>query len=137
MTTRVVDASVAIKWVLNEDHSLAAAALLDSDHALVAPAWMLVEVANILWKRARRGELTPAEAARRLAALQTLTPLLIDPLPLLTRAHDLALALAHPVYDMLYLAVAEQTGGVLVTADERLVRAVQGTRWASSVERLW
>lgn len=60
MRTIVVDASVAIKWVVEEEGSDAAAALADQD--LTAPSLLMVECANVLWVKARRGELTSSEA---------------------------------------------------------------------------
>jgi predicted nucleic acid-binding protein len=39
----------------------------------------------------------------------------------------MALSIRHPVYDCLYLACAEAIGGVLVTADEKLGKALEKT----------
>jgi hypothetical protein len=52
----VVDASVALKWVIEEDGSDAAEALL-LEEPLTGPDLLLVECANVLWTKARRGEL--------------------------------------------------------------------------------
>lgn len=136
MSLRVIDANVAIKWVLDEEGSEEAIHLLESTHELTGPSWMLVEVTNILWKRVQRGDLTAQEAQARLRALLALAPLLQECTHLLSRAHDLGVTLGHPVYDLIYLALAERDGGILVTADERLLKAVKGTRWADLVERL-
>ncbi len=48
--TLVIDASVALKWVIDEDDSEAAQELV-SDHALAAPELLLIECANVLWTR--------------------------------------------------------------------------------------
>ncbi|HEY3889210.1 MAG TPA: type II toxin-antitoxin system VapC family toxin [Caulobacteraceae bacterium] len=118
----VVDASVALKWVLDEPGSQAADALLDEE--LVAPALWLVEAANALWRRARRGELTHEEAKERLVELGnapvTTSPIEDD----LVAAADLANALGHPVYDCLYLAAAIREGAYVVTADGRFYAVV-------------
>ena len=66
--TTVIDASVAIKWVCEEEGSDRAAALLDG-RPLAAPSFWLVEAANALWRRARQGELATAEADERIAEL--------------------------------------------------------------------
>src|SRR5256885_7349326 len=50
----VVDASVAVKWVLNEPRTDAALALCEEE--LVAPALWLAEAANALWRHVRLGE---------------------------------------------------------------------------------
>jgi predicted nucleic acid-binding protein len=113
----VVDASVALKWVLDEPGSDAAAALLNED--LVAPALWLVEAANALWRRARRGEISRDEAMERLSELYnapvTTTSIEDD----LVAAGELANALGHPVYNCVYLALARRENTWVITADRR------------------
>lgn len=113
----VVDASVALKWVLPESGQVAAEALLDED--LIAPSLWLVEAANALWKRAARGELSVEQAQERLSELfnapVTTIPIEED----LMVASKLAHRLGHPVYDCLYLALALREGTHVVTADRR------------------
>ena len=58
MSRYVVDASVAIKWVLPETHSEAALRLQHSNHHLHAPTFATLELGNVLIKKVRRGELT-------------------------------------------------------------------------------
>ena len=55
--TVIVDASVALKWVLQEEGSEAAELLL-LEEPLAAPDLLIVECANVLWRKARRGALT-------------------------------------------------------------------------------
>lgn len=120
--TIVVDASIALKWVLQETGSEAAEKLLEND--LAAPSLWLLEAGNALWRRTVRKELTPAEAAERLATL-TKAPVASVPLEQdLPEAMRLALQLSHPVYDCLYLALAKRLGTYVVTADTRFGRAV-------------
>jgi predicted nucleic acid-binding protein len=122
--TVVVDASVCIKWVLAEPDSDAAEALLEQE--LVAPALWIVEAANVLWKRARRGELTAGEVKARLEELARapITTLGIE--DDILAASELACRLDHPVYDCLYLAAALREGCHVVTADRRFVAAAAG-----------
>ena len=113
----VIDASVALKWVLDEPGGAEAEALLDE--ALIAPGLWLIEAANALWKRAGRGEISPDEAAERLQALlnaPVATPLAEDDL---ASALSLSSQLTHPVYDCLYLALAIREDTQVVTADTR------------------
>lgn len=119
----VLDASVALKLLVDEDGSEAAAALLDGPR-LLAPELIHVEVANALWRMARVGRLSGDEAADALS--------LFGRLPLRRRTGDRALAgeafrlarlLDHPVYDCLYLALAVDEGAPVVTADTRFVAA--------------
>lgn len=121
--TLVVDASVALKWVLKEEGSELADALLDEK--LIAPAWWRVEVANGLWKAAKRGQISSTEADERLQTLLDLSPVEdIDPAPLVARAAILGHRLGHPVYDLLYLVAAMDAEAPLITEDMRFVRAV-------------
>ena len=120
MSRFIVDASVAIKWVVREPGTDAALRLLE--HPLAAPDLLTVECANILWKKARRNELTAPEAhmaARILAKVNiTLAPMR----DLLAPALELAQALDHPAYDCMYIALATSQQCDLVTADLTLVR---------------
>ncbi len=123
MTRFVVDASVAIKWVVEEPETDGALQLWRTSE-LLAPNLLVAEASNILWKAVGRGELT-AEVAllavdTLLASEITLTPMET----LMKRATDLAISFDHPAYDCFYLALAEVEGCPLVTADLRLARKV-------------
>jgi predicted nucleic acid-binding protein len=117
--TFVVDASVALKWVLPEEDSELAEGLLDGGAALRAPAFVFVELANALWFHIRAGKLDVAEAAACMRDLRA-APLEIwdgeEPLPAtLAWAHRLD----HAVYDCAYLALALHLEAAYVTADRR------------------
>ncbi|MBX6377531.1 MAG: type II toxin-antitoxin system VapC family toxin [Clostridia bacterium] len=117
----VVDASVAAKWYVPESGSDRAAVVLSSVERRVAPDLLAVELASVLWKKARRGELEKAEAKEILDAFLASGPVELLPfLPYLSAATDLALAAGCTVYDGLYIAVAVAVEGRLVTADARL-----------------
>lgn len=123
MTALVIDASVAIKWVIDEPGTAHALAL--RQHRLGAPDLLVAECANILWKKVRRGELSDQEATTA-AALLCGADILLEPMSaLMEQAVQLALRLGHPAYDCFYLALAEVTDAPLVTADEALVRRVR------------
>jgi predicted nucleic acid-binding protein len=121
--TIVIDASVALKWVLPEAHSEAAAKL--QSEQLISPEFWLLEAANVLWRRHRRGEFTAEQANVRLRELVNapVAPLPIE--PYVGAALQLATAINHPVYDCLYLAVAVQSATYVVTADRRFAAAAQ------------
>ncbi|HET9226131.1 MAG TPA: type II toxin-antitoxin system VapC family toxin [Thermoanaerobaculia bacterium] len=123
MTAVVVDASVALKWVVEEEGSREAVALAHGK--LAAPTLFLAESANALWAKARRGELAPAEVVERIEALHNAPVELVPLETLLGDAVRLALELEHPVYDCFYLALAAQRGGVVVTADRRFMETVR------------
>jgi predicted nucleic acid-binding protein len=117
----VVDASVAVKWVLDETGSEAADALLD--HDLIAPVLWLAEAANALWRRARIGDITAGQANARLAELLDAPVASLPIEPYLERALRLAMEIGHPLYDCLYLAVALHHDTHVVTADRRFASA--------------
>jgi predicted nucleic acid-binding protein len=64
----IVDASVAVKWVVSESGSIEAAALLDQGR-LGAPTLWLSEASNALWAKVMRQQLTPEEARGQAAEL--------------------------------------------------------------------
>jgi predicted nucleic acid-binding protein len=117
--TLIADASVAVKWLVEERDSRAAQRLLDSDDPLVAPDFVLVEVGDVLWKKTRRHELNPEQAVAGMRAAPTYFDELIPCGPLLARALAIAVEVRHPVYDCLYLACAEDLEMTLVAADGR------------------
>jgi predicted nucleic acid-binding protein len=118
--TLVVDASVAVKWVLNEQRSAEANALRDEDD-LVAPSLIAVEIGSALWKAVRRGTIQRRDALPALrASLLPFASLVADD-ALHLRALTFALDLGHPVPDCFYLALAEQQNAPLATADETMM----------------
>jgi len=117
----VVDANVIIKWHVEEIHSGAAKRLLDDNAPeLHVPDLLYPEVANILWKKVRRGDLT-ADQGRTIARLIAIAPLEVHPsAPLMEAAYEIAIATERSAYDSLYVALAMQLDCRLVTADEKL-----------------
>lgn len=132
----VVDASVVIKWYVDEVRHPQARALLTGADDLTAPDFVLVEVANIVWKKVQRGEMDAVMAAEFLRAAPEKLGRLSPTRPLLARALELALALDHPVYDCLYLALAEAAEGVVVTDDRRFHAAVAASALAGRIALL-
>ena len=132
----VVDASVALKWVVEEEESEAALALKGRD--LAAPSLLRVEAANALRTLAARRAITPAAALNLLSLLQEApVTVVVEPDDALERrALEIALELGHPVYDCVYLALAEGMGRQLVTADGRLLRAARAMKHAARVVAL-
>jgi predicted nucleic acid-binding protein len=122
----VVDASVAVKWVIDEPGTAEASLLLDCE--LVAPDLLCAECANILWKKAARRELSADQVA---LAAETLEGMVIELVPMrsyLAAATALAVELDHPAYDCVYLATALDLSLSFVTADERLIRKIRQSR---------
>ncbi len=120
----VIDASVAIKWVVQEEGTAQALAIL-RDHQLTAPDLLTAECANILWKKVVRLELTPDQASFAARLLERADVELAPMRSLLESATKLAIELEHPACDCIYLALALQHGVQLVTADARLLSKLQ------------
>ena len=121
----VVDASVAVKWLLPEPGAAAAQRLLTGGDSLLGPGLIRVEVAAVIARKARFGEIDAhdAETAATLW-LQAISDGVVGLVPDeidLPQAFKLALALGHPLQDCLYLALAERLGTPLITADEAFV----------------
>lgn len=119
----VIDASVALKWVLDEDDSLLARAL--AERPLAAPDLLWSECANGLWRWVRTGALSAQIARERFAALRRAPVALTSAELLLERALGLAIEIDHPIYDCLYLALALTRGQQVVSADRRFATAVR------------
>jgi predicted nucleic acid-binding protein len=123
VTCLVIDASVAIKWVCEEDESDLAMALLA--HDLLAPELWISECANILWKKSVRGEFDLETVLRTAVALQNV-PVAREPMGrLLLTATEMAVNLGHPAYDCFYLALAALDGHPFATADMKLIRKLR------------
>jgi predicted nucleic acid-binding protein len=119
----IVDASVALKWVLDEDDSHLARAL--AGRGLAAPDLLWSECANGLWRWVARGALPGRVALERFAALRGAPVALTPAGDLLERALTLAIELGHPIYDCVYLALALTRRAQVVSADRRFVSTVR------------
>ncbi len=132
--TLVIDASVAVKWVLEEEGSAQARRLLDQP--LVAPDLWLSEAADTLWKRALTGEITPEQSHEALSILLSAPVKTVPAAGDAAAALRLAIALRQPAYGCFYLAAALRLDGEVVTADTRFVRAAAQTVHARRVRPL-
>ncbi|ACX51410.1 PilT protein domain protein [Ammonifex degensii KC4] len=125
----VVDASVSLKWALDdEEHVEEAVALRDSAvferrFEMFAPSLWVYEVANGLLVAVRRGRITLEAGEKALRYFLALGVHLADPEPV--DIYRCAARYMISVYDAAYLALAEQLDAVLFTGDERLYAAVQ------------
>lgn len=122
----VVDASVAVKWFVEEDGSAAAARLLESPlrksgwNELIAPEFLLLEVVAVIGRRARARAVDPDYPAQVLQALRKLKLSLTPDSELLDHATQLSVTLRHPLYDCLYLALSRRFSARLATFDAGL-----------------
>lgn len=122
----VVDTSVAVKWYVEREESDTAPArkLLEAfargDCILRAPEFLLFEIANALLMGHRRGATVVKQILSQVQnlelELETLKP------PVLAKAVEIAAECSATIYDSYFLALAIETGSVLVTADDAFVR---------------
>jgi predicted nucleic acid-binding protein len=132
----IVDASVAIKWFIDEPDSDLARRLWRDEPDLLAPDLIMPEVCNAAWRKVRLGQSDPAQAKEIALRLSHGVIEFRPTAPLAQRAIELALDLDHPVYDCFYLALAEAERVLLVTADRRLGQRLRGTRWNAALRSL-
>ena len=123
----LVDASVAAKWIFTESNSSNARSLLDERHTLFAPDLMVIELANVVWKKRMRSEISSVTVQLESVNLLLNLVQLIESVDLYREATNIAVKLEHPVYDCVYLACAYAINAPLITADRRLrERAIDG-----------
>ncbi len=121
--TLVVDASVALKWLLHEPDSHLAQSLAQTSETLLMPDFWLNEACNVLWLQVRKRIFSADEAREGLVLLRGLVePTPTGDLELHDVALDIGLATNHSTYDTLYLAFAIAMGArAVVVADTAFV----------------
>ena len=134
----VVDASLAFKWLVREEHTDKALAILrewhDEEVTPAAPHLLPYEVSNALHKRVTRGELSVEGAVDLIGNLLTSQIELHQPWTLHGKALEIASRFGQAAaYDAHYLALAESLGCELWTADEKFFRTaslvVEKVQW--------
>jgi predicted nucleic acid-binding protein len=122
----VVDASVAFGLIAPDVRDETPVQALfqewaDGDIELVAPGLLWLETENALLTGIRRGRWGGAEADAAAALLDRMPVRRADRESDRVRAFELSRRYDNwPVYDMLYVALAERLGTELVTADKEL-----------------
>lgn len=139
----VIDASVAVKIFVPEVLSAEAQSVFarfaqEDDADLIVPGFFFIECANVFWKWVQRSAYPEKEAQMH---LHDLTVLGLTPMPTQLLANDaLEIALKYKIttYDACYLAAASQLQLPLITADEKLIRQVEGSvcdiKWLGDVQ---
>ena len=117
----VFDASVVVKWLLDDPLAEAARDARLALRPAVAPDLMVIEVANALRRYVVQGELQAAAAEENLSVIKDVVEL-FDHAPLLDEAFSLACRFNHSMTDCLYAVLARRLNLPLVTADAKLAR---------------
>ena len=128
MAGLVIDASVAVKWFIDEDRSADAQRLLAADADLIAPASIIYEIFHALWDAARTRRLP----ANRLPEFADVLPTPFAHLVPVEHLYAAAAALAQSnnlaIYDCAYVALAQREHAELITADERMFAVARKAR---------
>jgi predicted nucleic acid-binding protein len=126
----VVDASVVVDWVAPDvdpggPAMAALEGLVERDERVIGPRLLLEEVANALLTGVRRGRWDGAAADRAFDDLRALPVALVDTHADVEAAWDLSRRYdEHPIYDLVYVALARRLGDTLITADRRLAERI-------------
>ena len=140
MSVLVVDASVAAKWLVEEEHTDAALSLLHPHHQLHAPDFFLLEMDNVICTWLRRHLIASRLGGEMRTALRRISVGLHPFVESLDSAYAIAADTGRSVYDALYVALAISLDCRVVTADRRLCDALVGGRlgryvlWVRDVE---
>jgi predicted nucleic acid-binding protein len=129
----VVDASVIVKWYVDEaDFQIAGQLLLNPRYTLIAPGHAFAEVGNALATCVRR-RIIARDQVREIGVdiVKTLQSHPID--ELLPAAIEIALDIGSTVYDSFYIALAAELDTTVATADERLVNLASRSAWRARV----
>jgi len=139
----VVDASVMLKWQLDDEEAVAPALALRDDFllhgrvGLAAPFLLIFELTNGLLTATRRGRLSRDQAEEGLALLlgAGVRLMAVDA----ARVFSLSLRWKLTAYDGAYLSLAEKLDGQVWTGDRAFYTACRGkgsrVRWIGDYPR--
>ena len=136
MRRLVIDANIAAKWYLPEADSQLAEQLFATKAEFHAPNFLAIEFANIYGKHSVAGR--TSMDAWHAASSQLKKSILYwhSDDPLLDHALELAVTHKHPIFDCIYLALAVQIDGIVVTADQQFCSQFKSTKYADRVMAL-
>ena len=132
----VVDASVAVKWLAEEEDSARASLLLTGPQELHCPRLLASEVGSALWRRVLQGQLELADARTGMVLLARMPITWHSDETSAAECLRLSFAFDRSVYDCLYLALAYRLDARLVTADLRFANALAAADKGSTVLKL-
>lgn len=124
----VIDASIAVKWIMKDEEDSDKALVVYQKHilkteAILVPQLFFIEVANSLITKSSSRIPTIEKNLRFLYGLH-LSVYDSDQTDMISTAQE-ARKYRTTVYDMLYAIVARKHNTMLITADEKFVRKTQ------------
>jgi len=130
MTRFVVDAAVALQ-LASEGY------VVPPQHELLAPTLLRSQALSLMHEAVHRGELSPATARTRLAAVGKLPIRLLGDAVLRKVAWEMADRLGTAsTYEAEYLAITKLQGDAFVTLDADLARRCEGIVPTATIEAL-
>jgi predicted nucleic acid-binding protein len=132
----VVDANVAIKWVVEQTNFERAREIVERKIELIAPGMFVAEVTSTLWRYVRLKQITADQARAGLASILGQISSIERDANLAAAALGIGLELNYAPYDCFYLVLAMRRGAPLVTADRRLINRLASTPYGSHVIHL-
>lgn len=141
----VIDASVAVKWFFTEaddepyirESDLIFKNILSGGIRAIVPSLFFSECANVFWKACTLRGYSPDAASDALKNLLSIDFETLNDAEFIGNALSIAIAYNRPVYDCLYLSVANQLKVELITADEKFYNSLSGffpnIRWIGDV----
>jgi predicted nucleic acid-binding protein len=125
-----IDASVAVRWILDDEPSRAGALVLRSSLeagrvVAVEPTHFLLEVAGALDRAVRDGRIDGARARGALAALEAVALDDTPPIAVAIDAFEIASTTGLRVPDAAYVICAARNHAQLITADRRQLEAAE------------
>jgi predicted nucleic acid-binding protein len=133
----VIDASVVVKWFVEEIDFELARSLLDVNLERVAPELVIAETANVLQRKVRAGQMQDAKALDALRNLPSFFDRLVPSVELAGPGFALSRLLDHSVYDCMYLALSLQDSETrLVTSDLKFPGKANAAKLGSQIWNL-
>jgi predicted nucleic acid-binding protein len=121
MTVIVIDASIAVRWFIDDAMSEPARAFRrEHGNTCIAPDLVVYEIVNAAWQYVRAKEIERSHYQSAVHGIASYFDWLVGGVTLAGRAADIALQFNHAAYDCFYLALAAQERCALATADRRM-----------------
>lgn len=132
----VVDANVAIKWIVEQPHYEHAREIVAKGTFLMAPGMFVSEVTSTLWSYTRNRTITVDQAQNGLALILGQISLFEQDASLAEEALTKGSELNYAPYDCFYLVLAVRRAVPFVTADKRFINRIANTPYRSHVVHL-
>lgn len=137
MSSFIVDASVAAKWLFFEEGSKEAEAILEQLSFFFVPDLFLIEIDAVITKKVQQREIATAEALGKAEQVRKLPFRVVSYNDISKLSLELSISLPLTLYDATYVATAVEKHGIVHTADQRLVNGVENTSLTDYVQSIW